>query len=102
MFLLISKWEGFPRSILEAMRAGLPVIASNVGGTSEAINDGITGFLVEREDVDGLKHKLCKLLSEPELCFNMGQAGYQSFISNFTFDVMYQKTYYLYESLLKK
>ncbi|EOK4231166.1 glycosyltransferase family 4 protein [Escherichia coli] len=102
VFLLISKWEGFPRSILEAMRAGLPVIASNVGGTSEAINDGITGFLVEREDVDGLKHKLCKLLSEPELCFNMGQAGYQSFISNFTFDVMYQKTYYLYESLLKK
>src|SRR5262249_32899351 len=46
IFALATKWEGLPLSILEAMRAGLPVIASDVGGVSEAVTEGKTGYLV--------------------------------------------------------
>ncbi|MEX2410863.1 MAG: glycosyltransferase family 4 protein, partial [Candidatus Paceibacterota bacterium] len=51
IFTLISNWEGFPRSTLEAMRAGLPVIVSDVGGAAEAIVEGETGFSIARGDV---------------------------------------------------
>src|SRR3954470_23222452 len=52
--LLVTNWEGFPRSILEAMRAGLPVVASRVGGITESVLEGETGFIVPRGDVEGL------------------------------------------------
>lgn len=47
VFLLLSNWEGFPISIIEAMRAGLPVIASDVGGVKEAVQNGVNGYLVD-------------------------------------------------------
>ena len=50
VFLLLSNWEGFPISILEAMRAGLPVIASNVGGINESVKNGETGWLVNNDE----------------------------------------------------
>src|SRR5699024_6423825 len=61
VFLLLSNWEGLPLSILEAMRAGLPVIASDVGGCNEAVVDGETGFVVQRGDVDALRERLTQL-----------------------------------------
>jgi len=48
IFVLVSNWEGFPLTILEAMRAGLPVVASDVGGVREAVDDGNTGLPVPR------------------------------------------------------
>ena len=59
LFVLTTHWEGFPRSILEAMRAGLPVIATSVGGIPESVEDGRTGYLVSRRGVD-------ELLDQPE------------------------------------
>lgn len=50
LFLLLSNWEGFPISILEAMRAGLPIVASDVGGVNEAIKNNLNGFLISRDD----------------------------------------------------
>jgi glycosyltransferase involved in cell wall biosynthesis len=58
VFLLITKWDGFPRSILEAMRAGLPVVATDVGGCGESVVDGETGYLVPKEDPEYLAEKL--------------------------------------------
>ncbi|SFB00635.1 glycosyltransferase family 4 protein [Selenomonas ruminantium] len=49
MFLLLSNWEGFPISILEAMRAGIPILASDVGGVKEAVRHRETGFLLEND-----------------------------------------------------
>ncbi|MEM7770704.1 MAG: glycosyltransferase family 4 protein, partial [Cyanobacteria bacterium P01_A01_bin.37] len=85
IFALISHWEGFPRTIIEAMRAGLPVIASQVGGVSEAVLDGETGFCVARQDVATLRERLAKLVAEPELRVQMGQAGRRRYEANFTF-----------------
>lgn len=102
LFLLISKWEGFPRSILEAMRAGLPVIASDVGGVKESVVDGTTGFVVPRRDTVRLRECLRKLITCPELRISMGQAGRARYEENFTFDRLVERTTKVYESVLHK
>lgn len=101
IFVLVSKWEGFPRSIIEAMRAGLPVIASDVGGCRESVVDGKTGFLIPRDDIDMLGQKLELLISKPELRTQMGEAGYKRFEEFFTFGKMRDKTVTVYEDILK-
>lgn len=101
-FLLISKWEGFPRSILEAMRAGLPVIASDVGGTRESVIDGETGFLVPRGDADTLRDRLLQLINDTELRVRMGRKGRERFLKHFTFERMLAKTIEVYEDVFAK
>jgi len=102
LFLLISKWEGFPRSILEAMRAGLPVIASDVGGVQESVVDGTTGFVIPRRDTVRLRECLHKLITCPELRVSMGKAGRARYEENFTFDRLVERTTKVYESILCK
>ena len=97
VFALASKWEGLPLSILEAMRAGLPVIASNVGGIPEAVADGKTGFLVERGDVSAFRARLNSLLDEPALRRRMGAAGRERYEHAFTLDHMLRKTLAVYQ-----
>ena len=97
IFALASKWEGFPLSILEAMRAGLPVVASNVGGVAEAVADGQTGFLVERGDVSALRTRLHSLLHDPALRRKMGAAGRQRYEAAFTLEHMLRKTLAVYQ-----
>lgn len=101
VFLLISKWEGFPRSILEAMRAGLPVIASDVGGARESVVDGETGFLVPRGDVYILRDRLATLINQAELRVQMGRKGRDRFLQNFTFQHMLTKTLGVYQEVLQ-
>lgn len=72
---LVSKREGLPRSIMEAMAAGKPVVATNVRGSRDLVEDGITGFLVEPGDKAGFKDALAKLLAERALRERMGRAG---------------------------
>lgn len=100
IFTLISHWEGFPRSIIEAMRAGLPVIASNVGGVNEAVVDGVTGYCVPSGDVDGLQERLSKLVQEVELRQKMGRQGRQRYELEFTFQKMFEQTFAVYENVL--
>lgn len=102
VFVLTSRWEGLPRSIIEAMRAGLPVIASDVGGVSELVEDGVTGYLISRDDSDTLKSKLETLIDNPQLRLQMGMAGYQRFIDQFTFERMLKETVKVYEEVLQK
>ena len=82
--LLVSNWEGFPLSILEAMRAGLPVVASAVGGVAEAIRDGETGYLVPRADVEQLQDRIGRLLTSPDLRVRLGAGGRALFEQEFT------------------
>lgn len=96
-FLLISNWEGFPRSILEAMRAGLPTIASDVGGVSEAVADGMTGFLTPRKDIDHLERRLRRLISEPALRDRLGRAARLRYEERFTFEPFVGRTLAAYQ-----
>lgn len=96
VFVLATRWEGFPRSILEAMRAGLPVVATDVGGCRESVVDGETGFLVPKEDPLELRDRIRILIDSPELRTRMGQKGRKRFEENFLFERMYQRTLEVY------
>lgn len=99
IFILMSNWEGLPLSILEAMRAGLPVIASNVGGVSETIDDGETGILVSRGDVDQLRIAISTLIGDAELRKSMGDRAIKKFETEFSFEGMLSSTMNIYSQL---
>lgn len=98
--LLITNWEGFPRSILEAMRAGLPVVASGVGGVAESVQDGETGFVVPRGDVGALRERLRQLLADPGLRTRMGRKGRERYEAHFTLERTVEKTLAVYRQTL--
>jgi glycosyltransferase involved in cell wall biosynthesis len=75
VFALASRFEGFPLVIVEAMLAGLPVVATNVGSVSEAVLDQRTGVLVDSENAAALTAALGSLLADPELRRRMGAEG---------------------------
>ena len=78
LFALPSYDEALPMSLLEAMSAGLPVIASPVGGIQEVVVDGVTGFLVAPGDTRTLERLLERLLTDKALAERVGAAGRQS------------------------
>jgi glycosyltransferase involved in cell wall biosynthesis len=98
--LLITNWEGFPRSILEAMRAGLPVVASAVGGVAESVKDGDTGFVVPQGDVGRLRSRLQQLVADSELRIRMGRSGRQRYERNFTLEHTVEKTLAVYHQIV--
>jgi glycosyltransferase involved in cell wall biosynthesis len=101
VFALISNWEGFPCSTLEAMRAGLPTIVSDVGGSAEAIVDGVTGFVVDKGDIESLHEILEDVVSDHEKRKKMGEAARRRFMKLYTFQTMYEKTASLYFEIIK-
>ena len=101
LFVLTSNWEGLPLSILEAMRAGLPVIATDVGGVSEVVVTGETGYLVPRRDVQRVSGHLRGLVSNPAERLRLGLSGRQRFETAFRFDSMAEETLALYQRVLQ-
>ncbi|MBN1558195.1 MAG: glycosyltransferase, partial [Lentisphaerae bacterium] len=75
VFVLPSFWEGLPNAVLEAMAAGLPVAASRVDGCAEAVEDGVTGILVEPGDPVALGEAVRHILRDARLADAMSQAG---------------------------
>jgi len=100
IFVLSSNWEGLPRSIIEAMMAGLPVVATKVGGVPELVEDGVTGFLVPPKDPGALTEALQKLIADPELRRRMGEAGREKALQEFTLDRMLRETEKVYREVL--
>lgn len=101
IFVLISHWEGFPRSILEGMRAGLPVVATDVAGVSESVDESRTGYLVPRRDPSVLAARLRSLLADPQLRAAMGAAGRARFETEFTFERMFRRTLAVYDEVME-
>lgn len=75
LFVLPSLWEGLPMALLEAMASGLPVVATNVSGSSEVVVDNQTGILVPPGDVDRLRAAIANILEAPERAHRMAEAG---------------------------
>jgi glycosyltransferase involved in cell wall biosynthesis len=75
LFVNPSSTEGMPNAVLEAMASGLPVVATNVGGTPEAVEDGVTGRLVAYGDPEGLCEALASLVRDAPRRLAMGRAG---------------------------
>jgi glycosyltransferase involved in cell wall biosynthesis len=100
IFVLPSRSEGFSNAIVEAMAASLPVVATNVGGNAEAVNDGISGFLVPSEDPAALSAAIIRLLSDPSQAREMGAAGRNVAAERFTTEAMMSRIVSAYKNLL--
>lgn len=101
LFMLITKREGFPIAILEAMRAGLPVVASDVGGIAEAVVEGQTGRLVAPAHPDRLAAALEPLLRDAALRRRWGQAGRARFGEEFEFHTHLRRVWAVYWSCMR-
>lgn len=101
IYVLTTKYEGFPYTIIEAMSYGLPVIASDVGGCNEAV-DPNCGFLVKKGDIDGVKNALAKLIISKDLREKLGKAGYEKAREQFSLARMLEETEEVYTNVLKQ
>lgn len=86
--VLTSRFEGLSNSLMEFMLAGIPVVATNVGGNPELVDDGVTGLLVEPGNSQALYSKLSLLLSSPDKCLNMGDRAREKILKEFSVDSM--------------
>jgi len=101
VFVLSSRSEGLPRSVLEALRAGLPVVASDVGGVGEAVVHGANGLLVPRDSPDALAAALAGLIADGSRRQRLGRAARLTYEARFQLQGMIEKTAALYEAVLK-
>jgi glycosyltransferase involved in cell wall biosynthesis len=100
IFVLPSRSEGFSNAIVEAMAASLPVVATDVGGNAEAVNDGVSGLIVPSEDPAALAAAITRLLSDPSAARQMGAVGKKLAAEKFTTDAMMHQITLAYASLL--
>ncbi len=100
IFVLSTNFEAMPVSILEAMRAGLPVVATDVGGIAESVRHEQTGLLVRRGDVAGLRDALARLIAGPALRIALGSAGRRLWAAEFTARTMTARTVEVYKRAL--
>jgi len=102
IFVLPSDWEGVPLTILEAMAAGKPVIATAVGGVPELVKDGETGILIPPQDPQALVQAILKLATNSELGEQMGQTGQKRAQEQFDISRTAREYESLYLELLEK
>jgi len=94
--------EALSNVLLESMAAGAPVVATRVGGTPEAVQDGVNGLLVPPGQPLALANAIGELLGNPPLAARLGQAARQSINERFSTTRMVAATEELYRSLLER
>jgi L-malate glycosyltransferase len=94
--------EGLSNSLLESMAAGLPVVATRVGGSPEIVEDGVCGLLVPPADAEALAGAICRLLEDKALANRLGQAARQRVLSCYSLDQAVATTERLYHELLRR
>ena len=102
VLLLTSVNEGTPVSVIEALAAGRPVVATRVGGVSDVVRDGVDGFLAEVADVESLAARLAELAGDPELRTRMGNAGRAHVVDRYAVERLVDDIDRLYRSLLPR
>ena len=88
IFVLPSRSEAFPNGVLEAMAAGLPVVATTVGGILEVVDQGQTGLLVAPDDPAALADRITRLMTDPALAARLGAAARAHVEARYSFDRM--------------
>ncbi|BAJ64642.1 MULTISPECIES: glycosyltransferase family 4 protein [Anaerolinea] len=83
IFLFSSLSEGLPNAVLEAMACGLPVVTSNCGGVSEAVTDGVEGWIVPVRDPEALAGAVERLILDKEMRLTMGEAARRRVVQSF-------------------
>ena len=102
VFVLTSFFEGLPNVIMEAMASGLPVVATDAGGTSELVKNNITGFLCPSGNADILADKVDYLLQNEQEAIKMGKKGRERIKTDFSIDKMVSSTEKVYSDILTK
>ncbi len=102
VFVQPSRFEGLPTTVIEAMAAGLPVVATAVGGTPEVVEDGVTGLLVPPADPAALAQAINHLLGDPPLRLALGRAGRERAAKQFSVEQMVRQTEALYMELCRE
>lgn len=101
IFVLISNYEGFPLTILEAMSTSLPIIASDVGGVNESVSVE-NGYLIPKGEIDYLVQALTELILNTNLRHKLGHNSRYLYETQFSFNTMLQKTLDVYTQVLAK
>lgn len=97
VLVLTSKFEGLPLTIIEGMFAGLPIIASNVGGIPELVTDGTNGFLIDSDKLTQLTGKMELLTRNSDLRYSMGICNQEIARENFCLDKMIKSYNEIYD-----
>ena len=100
IFCLLSRTEGLPNVVLEAMAAGTPVVATRVGGTPELVAHGETGLLVESGSAQEAAERICELLSSPRRARLLAELGRSRVARSFSMEKMIQSLEEIYDASL--
>jgi glycosyltransferase involved in cell wall biosynthesis len=98
MLILTSDHEGCPNAILEAMAVGLPVVTTPAGDAAWLVGDGVAGFVVDFDDVDGLAERMIRLAQAPELRVRLGAAGRERVLRDFCPDALAAQLFSAYRA----
>lgn len=100
VFVLPSRTEGLSNALLEAMSIGLPVVATDIAGNRELIENGVQGLLVPLDDAQALALSLVKLLPDGKLACSLGRTGHQRIVQHFDIREVARRYHLLYQALL--
>ncbi|MBW2039775.1 MAG: glycosyltransferase family 4 protein [Deltaproteobacteria bacterium] len=101
IFVLTSLWEGLPRVLPQAMTMGIPIVATRVDGTPEAVVHGVNGFLAEPRDIKGVTRRVVYLLDHPKEAKDLGERG-REMVEEFNIWSMLREQEQLYRRLLRE
>jgi glycosyltransferase involved in cell wall biosynthesis len=98
-YVLSSRREAMPLSLIEAMAARLPIVTTSVGGVPEVVQDGVSGLIVPPDDAPALTQAVARQLAHPDAARAMADAGHAHYLAHLTADTMVAHTLALYQGL---
>lgn len=102
LLVVPSRWEAFGLTALEGMRAGRAVVASNIGGLPEVVEDGVSGLLIPPENVSALREAILAIGADDGARRAMGEAGRRRFLARFTINRLQDEILGLYRETLRR
>lgn len=102
VFAHTSRWEGFGLVLLEAMLAGLPIVATRVSAVPEIVVDGETGYLFDAGDAEGIAAAIGRLVDDPDRRRALGEAGLHRARTDFSVAQMTERTLAVYERAVRR